>query len=284
MFPTIPVRPAAVCQNDPQTVKLWEAMPGNHRGETVIVSSATMSDLRTAQSVIDAVKENLSYGAGNLKNDFMLSAGESYYRSIAARHVRNTDFRGDNNGLAKSALSAQAGACSEYSALAMVYLSNMGLERPVFTYTAANEPDHQFNIIGDIREPRAAVVVDPWPTFAKAHLVNNAGILPLPNSVLDVHYPGMSPRMKIEDIGDVQALDSHRVARINQLHNTPSYQEVISQRPEIGLRNKLHGIRNLGVRYQNQDQPNDVVENTVDRDHYERQAHGVRLARQQLES
>lgn len=282
MFTVLHARGSALYDNNTQTVKLWEAIPGNHRGETVTVSARLMTELHTAQSVIDTVKENLSYGAGNLKNDFMLTSGESYQRSIAARHIRDTDFRGDDNGLAKSALAAQAGTCSEYSALIIAYLSNMDLHRPIFTYAAANEPDHQFNVIGDIRESADAVVVDAWPSFAKAHLLNNATFQPSSTSVLDVHYPGMKIKLELEDMAEVAKLSKERVAQINRIKDTPSYEEVLRHRPDIGLRNKLHGINNLGVRYQNRDDSSDIFENKVSSHNYERQAHGVFLVQHHL--
>ena len=147
--------------------------------------SSRMDELRTAQDVIDIVKETIS--AGNLKNDFMLTSGDSYHRSMAARHIREVDYRGDSNGLAKSAMAAGAGACLEHSELTMAYLSNMDLSRPVFTYANANGPDHRFNIIGDMREPKTAVVVDAWPSFARAHLLNNSAFQPDGSRLMDVH-------------------------------------------------------------------------------------------------
>lgn len=185
MFPVLPTRTSALYAGDSQTVKLWEAMPGIHRGQTVTVSASRMEELRTAQDVIDIVKETIS--AGNLKNDFMLTSGDSYHRSMAARHIREVDYRGDSNGLAKSAMAAGAGACLEHSELTMAYLSNMDLSRPVFTYANANGPDHRFNIIGDMREPKTAVVVDAWPSFARAHLLNNSAFQPDGSRLMDVH-------------------------------------------------------------------------------------------------
>lgn len=278
MFPTLPVSISALQTSNSQHVKLWVAIPGNHQGETVSVSASLMGELTTAQDVIDLVKANLRHGAGNLKNDFMLTLGESYQRSISARHIRDLDFRGDANGVVKSALAAQAGACSEYAELVMAYLSNMDLKRPIFTYAAVNDVDHEFNVIGDIREPKEAVVVDAWPSFAKAHLLNNARFQTEPTRVLDVHYPGLESKIKLEDMAEVSPLGDDRVAQINHIHKTPSYEEVLTQQFDIGLRSITHGIRNLGVRYQNQDNPSDIRENTVDRHDYERQAHATALA------
>lgn len=282
MFPTLPVSSSALTGRHQESVKLWEAVPGHHRGTTVSVSSQLMQELHTAQDVINAVKENLAYGAGNLKNDFMLTAGESYQRSIAARHIRDNDYRGDDNGLAKAAIAVRSGACSEYSAVAMAYLSNMDLARPVFTYAAANDTDHQFNVIGDLREPQRAVVVDAWPTFAKAHLLGNASFQPQPGSVLDVHYPGMRPKVELSELAEVQPVTAERIARVNQMLDTPQYQEVISQRREIGLRTQTHGLQNLAVSYRNQDDATDVLRNTVSRDDYERQAHAAQQAQRYL--
>ncbi|WP_407316489.1 hypothetical protein [Pseudomonas sp. nanlin1] len=282
MFPILPVGAAARHASDPHTVKLWQAMPGTHRGQTVSVSAQLMGDLQTAQSVIDAVKQNLSHGAGNLKSDFMLSEGASYQRSVAARHLREVDFRGDDNGLAKSALAAQAGACAEHCALTLAYLADMQLDRPIFTYAAANDADHQINLIGDLREPRQAIVVDAWPSFAKAHLLDNAQFQPDPARILAVHYPGMKARFGLDEMIEVAAVDEGRVAEINQLKGTPSYAQTLAARPDIGLREQPHGLRNLGVRYQNQDDFNQLFENTVDRADYERQARGAQLAQRHL--
>lgn len=282
MFPTLPVRTSALAGPQGEVVKLWESMPGQHRGRTVNVSAERMAELRTAQDVIDIVKEHLAYGAGNLKSDFMLTSGESYHRSLAARYMREVDYRGDDSGLAKSAVSAQAGTCAEHSALAMAYLSNMDLDRPVFTYAAGNDADHQFNVIGDIREPKKAVVVDAWPTFAKAHLLNNATFQPAQNGVLDVHYPGMPAKVEMDDLASVEPLDAERLQQISQSMNAPSFREVLEQRPDIGLRKQAHGLQNLGVSYRNRDDETDVLHNVVDRSTYERQAQGADQARRYL--
>lgn len=278
MFPVLPVTTSQVKSSNSNTVQLWNAMPGRHRGETVSVSANLMNELRTAQSVIDVVKENLSSGTGNQKTDFMLTQGQSYQRTIAARHVRDADFRGDNQAIVKSALAARAGNCGEQSALAMAYLSNMELDRPIFTLAAANHPDHQLNVIGDLREPRKAVIVDSWPVFARAHLADNAALRPDPSRVLDVHYPGSPPKMDLGNFGAVERLNNARVAHINQQRQTPSFDQTLANPSLVRLEGQTHSIRNLGVRYQNKEKAEDVQENTAERTEYERQAGAMRLA------
>ncbi|MCU5772261.1 hypothetical protein N5923_20425 [Erwiniaceae bacterium BAC15a-03b] len=282
MFPAIPVAPHLLKSNDQQTVKLWQAMPGNHRGETVEVSASLMSELQTAQSVIDIVKEHLSFGPGNGKSAFMLTRGQNYQREVAARHVRDADFRGDNQAIVKSALAAQTGNCGENSALTMAYLSAMELDRPIATWAAANNPDHQFTVIGDLRMPGEAVVVDSWPVFARAHLVNNAQFQPDASRPLDIHMPGMPPKMELDQMGDITPLSKDRIAHINQRNQTPGYEQALADPSRVRLFERNHGIVNLGVRYQNRDNPQDVHENTANREEYERQAYGTRLARQHL--
>lgn len=280
MFPILPTRASALYASDSQTVKLWDAMPGDHRGQTVTVSATLMAELHTAQDVIDVVKETIC--GGNLKNDFMLTSGDSYHRSMAARHIRELDYRGDNNGLAKSAVAAGAGACSEHSELTMAYLSNMDLSRPVFTYANANGPDHRFNIIGDLREPKTAVVVDAWPSFAKAHLLDNAAFQPDGSRLMDVHLPGSPAKIDMTAMAEIERLSQQRITQISKANNIPSYDEILNRPRDIGLRDRHHGINNLGVRYQNEDSPGDIIENTVSRHDYERQAHGAQLAQKHL--
>lgn len=278
MFPSLPLTSTQVNRNHPTTVKLWEAMPGTHRGETVHVTPGLMSELNTAQSVIDAVKDNLAQGTGNQKADYMLSRGRSYQHAIAARHVRDADFRGDDQAIVKSALAAQGGTCGEHSALAMAYLSNMELSRPIFTFAAENHPDHQLNVIGDLREPRQAVVVDSWPVFARAHLASNAALRPAINQPLDVHYPGAEPKIPIETLGDIVPLDDARVAHINHQRQTPTFEQVLENPTRVRLEGVTHGLQNLGVRYQNRDDAADVLENTADRARYETQARAMQQA------
>jgi hypothetical protein len=280
VFPILPTRASALHAGNSQTVKLWEVMPGNHRGQTVTVSASLMAELHTAQDVIDVVKETIC--GGNLKSNFMLTSGDSYHRSMAARHIRELDYRGDNNGLAKSAVAAGAGACSEHSELTMAYLSNMDLSRPVFTYANANGPDHRFNVIGDLREPKTAVVVDAWPSFAKAHLLDNAAFQPDGSRMMDVHLPGTPAKIDITAMAEIEHLSQERITQISKANNIPSYDEILNRPRDIGLRDRHHGINNLGVRYQNEDSPGDIIENTVSRHDYERQAHGAQLAQEHL--
>lgn len=279
MFPALPLTSTQVKRSDPNTVKLWEAMPGRHRGETLYVSPGLMSELHTAQGVIDAVKENLSQGTGNQKTDFMLSSGRSYQHAVAARHIRDVDFRGDNQAIVKSALAAQGGTCGEHSALVMAYLSNMELERPIFTYAVSNHPDHQLNVIGDLREPRQAVVVDSWPVFARAHLADNAALQPNISKPLDVHLPGSDPKFSIEDLGDIQRLDEARIAHINKQKQTPDYNQVLEEPGRVRLEERTHGASNLGVRYQNRDNEAETFENIADRSVYEAHAMAMQQAR-----
>lgn len=279
MFPTLPLTSSQVKRNDPHTVKLWEAMPGQHRGETVQVSPGVMHELHLAQDVINAVKDNLSQGTGNQKTDYLLTQGGSYQHAVAARHLRDVDFRGDNQAIVKSALAAQGGTCGEHSALAMAYLSNMDLTRPIFTYAVENHPDHQLNIIGDLREPHQAVVVDSWPVFARAHLANNAALRANINRPLDVHLPGSEPKIPLEELGETEPVCEARITHINHQKQTPDYHQVLENPRRVRLEECTHGISNLGVRYQNRESPTDVLENIADRAVYERQAIAMQQAR-----
>lgn len=279
MFPDLPGISSQIKSSEPHSVKLWEAMPGRHRGETVQVSPVQMSELKTAQNVIDLVKETLTGGTGNQKTDYILTRGESYQRAVAARHVRDKDFQGDNQAIVKSALAALGGTCGEQSALAMAYLSMMDLKRPIYTYAAANHPDHQFNVIGDLREPRQAVIVDSWPVFARAHLADNAQFQPDSQRILDVHMPSSVPKMAEEAFGEVVPLSNERILHINQQHQTPAYNEVLESPERIRLQGRMHAIRNLGVRYQNRDNEAEILDNIVDRAFYERHALAMQQAR-----
>lgn len=279
MFPALPLTSVQVKRSDPQTVKLWEALPGQHRGETVLVSPELMNELNIAQSVIDAVKDNLVHGTGNQKTDYMLSRGQSYHHAVAARYLRDVDFRGDDRAIVKSALAVRGGTCGEHSALAMAYLSNMDLTRPVFTYAVENHPDHQLNVIGDLREPRRAVVVDSWPVFARAHLADNAALRPDSNRLLDVHLPGSAPKMELDELADVKLVDEERIAHINQQKQIPTYHQVLENPGSVRLEGRTHGLRNVGVRYQNRENAAEVLENIADRAVYERQAMAMQQAR-----
>ncbi|MEM6052169.1 hypothetical protein AAH450_16535 [Erwinia sp. P7711] len=279
MFPALPLTSAQVKRSDPQTVKLWEALPGRHRGETVLVSPELMNELNIAQNVIDVVKDNLVHGTGNQKTDYMLSRGQSYYHAVAARHLRDVDFRGDDGAIVKSGQAARGGTCGEQSALAMAYLSNMDLTRPVYTYAVENHRDHQLNVIGDLREPRRAVVVDPWPIFARAHLVDNAALRPDINRLLDVHLPGSDPKIELDELADVKLVDEKRIAHINQQKQIPTYHQVLENPGSVRLEGRTHGIRNAGVRYQNRENAAEVLENIADRAVYERQAMAMQQAR-----
>lgn len=279
MFPALPLTSSQVKRSDPHTVKLWEAIPGQHRGETVQVSPWLMNELHIAQDVIDAVKDNLAQGTGNQKTDYMLTQGRSYQHAVAARHIRDVDFRGDDRAIVKSALAAQGGTCGEHSALAMAYLSNMDLTRPVFTYAAENHPDHQLNVIGDLREPRQAVIVDSWPVFARAHLADNAALRANINRLLDVHLPGSAPKISLEELSEITPVDEARIAHINHQKQTPDYQHVLQNPASVRLEERTHGASNLGVRYQNLEREADLLENIADRAVYERQAMAMQQAR-----
>ncbi|WP_034917695.1 hypothetical protein [Erwinia sp. 9145] len=267
MFPSISNIP--VSSTDPGTVELWRALPGRHQQQTVTVSAQLMNELHSAQSAIDFVKDQLTFGSDNQQSDFVRTGGESHRHGVAALHLRDTDFRGDNNALTKAAFQAQAGTCGEISAAVMAVLSTLDLDRPIFTYAAAGGLNHQFNVIGDIRQPGSAVVADGWPVFARSHLLDNALFVPDGAAILDVHNPKMRPKAELEDILSVSPLSEERITSINNSYKTPD----VAKLNQLALTDdrlvqQLHGVKNLGVTYQNAENAQDLHLQTASVEHY----------------
>lgn len=83
-------------------------------------------------------------------------------------------------------------------------------------------------------------------------------------------------------MAEIGRLSQERITQISRANKIPTHEEILNRPRDIGLRDRHYGINNLGVRYQNEDNPGDIIENTVSRHDYERQARGAELAQRHL--
>ncbi|CAM2163367.1 hypothetical protein PSAC2689_110227 [Paraburkholderia sacchari] len=140
-----------------------------YRHVVVDVDDTTFQNLKTAQDVMNKVKEVLPHGSGNQTWDIDRTEGESYAR---VKLLRQQPWFSDPNAISE----AGAGNCGECANLAFREAGARVPDHPVLQVTGADGLDHTWVLIGDPRDPRygaGAVVVDPWPTLPTAHLVGN---------------------------------------------------------------------------------------------------------------
>ncbi|MBD1552265.1 hypothetical protein [Pseudomonas typographi] len=284
MFPTVSGHTGSTLPGTDETVKLWDKLPGNHHGQTIQVSSVAMRDIKRCREALGFIHEAFPHGPGNQQTSLVASQGENYQRVVAARYIKTRELRDDPQRQVKASFQTGGINCEELADVTKAVLAMLGLERPVYTHQVAGL-DHVVSVIGDQRADRDVVVAENWPVLSTGGMLLQHSRLPPLGALIAAQMPSQPAPLTEDQILDTmaQALDDQRIEHINASEQTPPYHELkqLSQAPGSRFYKQLHGMTNLGIRYQDENDATQVATQSIARDRYEQHASALREARAQ---